>query len=129
MPKQNLTPQGTQLMELQIKFNKNDKDSVGNEFPALYIRYDGNEMKFITQDDLPRMYGLKNGAEIMDSDQKALMKFQVTPDFFQPYAAFCDDRIMLWHPNVPAFIRMYKGDLEIPYSKLSQDWQTIHLEN
>ncbi len=115
-------------MNMAFKFNEHDQDDAGNNFPAVYVRLEnGQEHKFIAVDEYPRIWGLHNLAEIWDSEFKDVKKMQLTKEFMQPYAAFCEDKMRLWSPTFPGFTNTEKP-MEIPYS-LMTEWYKVSLND
>jgi hypothetical protein len=115
-------------MNVSFKFNENDVDDVGNKFSAVYVRLEnGKESKFIAVDEYPRMHGLVNGVEIWDADFKQVKKWQLPIEFMQPYAAFCEEKMLLWPPTFPGFLQTEKP-IEIPYSMMNE-WHTVSLKD
>lgn len=115
------------MMLVKFKFIQNDHDNSGNPFPALHVQFeDGKCVKFITQDDYPRILGLRNETEIWDSELGEFKKMQLPFTYIQPYAAFLEDRMQIWCGFMPASMSD-KADLEIPYSAVSGDWHEVEV--
>lgn len=116
-------------MFVSLKFNQDDKDSEGNAFSALYVRFeDGKEVKHYTQDDYPRIIGLHNEVEIWDNELPEFKKMQLPSSYIQPYVSFLEDRMQVWTTFMPSSMSD-KPDLEIPYLNVAGNWHKTEIKN
>ena len=114
-------------MNVSVRFNEDDVDNVGNKFPAVYIRLESGVIKkFFAMDEYPRFFGILNEAEIWDNESKAVKKMQLTKEWIQPYAAFCEDNMLLWPTTFPGNFENEKP-VEIQYSDMLK-WRRVNLK-
>lgn len=109
------------MRNLEIKYNSQDDDGLGNIFPSLMAKHGENEIKHRIEEEYPCVVGLHTGHEVFDSELSFMQRMQLPVE--QPYACFLADRVLIWNCFPPANFNV-KADAEIMYSDILE-WKKL----